>query len=111
MGTTLDIAIFQWEEGYANVRNLREPEVKRRLDRVVNAIHSELRKRLGSVFSVSELADLYGTGTDWCLELALDLSPEGGPPPNASTATDAAFYLYMREASDFAGGRVLPDRP
>jgi hypothetical protein len=29
-----------------------------------------------------------------------------GPPVDTAAVADAAFYLYMREASDFAGGRA-----
>ncbi len=55
----------------------------------------ELRKRLGSRFTVAELADLYAS------------SPDFGTDP--AWLVDAAFGRYAREASDFAGGRPLSD--
>ncbi len=55
----------------------------------------ELRKRLGSRFTVAELADLYAS------------SPDLGAEP--AWLVDAAFGRYAREASDFAGGRQLSD--
>jgi hypothetical protein len=55
----------------------------------------ELRKRLGSTFTVAELADLYAS------------SPDLGADP--AWLVDAAFGRYAREATDFAGGRPLSD--
>ena len=55
----------------------------------------ELRKRLGSRFTLEELADLYAS------------SPDFGADP--AWLVDAAFGRYAREATDFAGGRQLSD--
>jgi hypothetical protein len=100
-------AVFQWEEGYRRLAAARsEPAVYRLLGKLVVAVQDELRKRLGSSFSVVELASLYRQGTDWPTELALAAMPEEGVSVDPAVAADAAFYLYMREASDFAGGRV-----
>ena len=64
------------------------------------------RKRLGSTFSVEELAAVYREDTDWGLEVLIDALPDDNRVWDSSTVVDAAFYLYMREASDFAGGSV-----
>jgi hypothetical protein len=103
----IENAVFQWEEGYRRLENARsEPAVYRTLGRVVVAVQDELRKRLGSTFSVAELASLYREGTDWPVELAFAATPSDGTPVDPAVAADAAFFLYMREAFDFAGGRV-----
>jgi hypothetical protein len=100
-------AVFQWEDGYRRLEATRsEPAVYRRLGRAVVAVEDELRKRLGSRFSVAELASLYRQAADWSLDLALAAAPVEGQPVDPGVAADAAFYLYMREASDFAGGRA-----
>jgi hypothetical protein len=99
-------AVFQWEEGYRSLRETRsEPQVERALARTVVAIQDELRKRLGSTFRIAELAALYREGSDWTLDLALRTRPENLARWDPSVAVDGAFYLYMREAADFAGGR------
>jgi hypothetical protein len=101
-------AVFQWEEGYRRLQDARaEPALYRALGRTVVAVQNELRKRLGSRFSVSELAAVYREGTDWTLDFSMRSRPEdlGGWDPSA--AADAAFYLYSRQAADFAGGRAL----
>jgi hypothetical protein len=61
----------------------------------------ELRRRLGSSFVVDELADLYAAGTDW----ATDIAWRHAAGADATAVVDAAFCRYVREASDFAGGR------
>ena len=100
-------AVLQWEDGYRNLEAARsEPTLYRALGRAVVSVQEELRKRLGSRFSVRELASVYRQGTDWTLELSLAATPPGGQPVDTAVAADAAFYLYMREASDFAGGRA-----
>ena len=43
-------------------------------------------------------------GTDWMLELAQAVAPDAPSAWEASVA-DAAFARYLREATDFAGGR------
>jgi hypothetical protein len=100
-------AVFQWEEGYRRLEDARsEPALYRALARTVLSVQNELRKRLGSSFSVSELAALYREGTDWTLDHAMRARPEDLARWDPAVAADAAFYLYMRQASDFAGGRA-----
>lgn len=102
----LENALFQWEDGYRRMQALSDPRERRLADRVVEAVRVELRRRIGPTFSAAELAELYGRGTDWCLQVAIDVAPaaEG----DAQSLADAAFWLYLRGAVDFAGGRQLP---
>lgn len=67
-----------------------------------DAVLHELRKRLGGVFYLAELADLYGEGTDWASEVA----QRHAAGTDSSWAIDAAFASYARQAADFAGGRM-----
>jgi hypothetical protein len=100
-------AVLQWEEGYRRLEEARsEPPLYRALARAVVAVQDELRKRLGSAFSVAELAALYRDGTDWTLDRAMSARPDDLGRWDPTIAGDAAFYLYMREAADFAGGRA-----
>ena len=97
-------AIYQWDEGR---RRLHEaPSVRRAaLERVTDQIVAELRRRLGGRFTTGELTDLYEQGTDWCLDVAVAAAPEDPHAWETGTVADAAFSRYVREASDFAGGR------
>ena len=85
-------ALFQWEEGARRLRDLDDDRLRRRLEGRIEAIIAELRRRLGSRFSVEELADLYG---------------EDSVAPGTDTwLVDAAFHRYVREAENFAGGKA-----
>jgi hypothetical protein len=94
-------ALYQWEEGARRVAAAQEPE-RSRLERAAGEVVEELRRRLGSSFLLGELADLYGSGTDWAGELAFRRGAGG----ESSSVVDAAFARYAREASDYAGGRL-----
>jgi hypothetical protein len=104
MSYPLENALFQWEEGYRELQALGDPKERRLADRVVDAVREELRRRIGPTFSATELAELYGRGTDWCQQIAIDVAPSASDP---QTLADAAFWLYLRSAGDFAGGRQL----
>jgi hypothetical protein len=106
MGYPLENALFQWEEGWRTLQAIDNPPARRAADRVVDAVREELRRRIGPTFSAAELADLYGRGTDWCQQVAIDAVPSLEIDPQS--LADAAFWLYLRGASDFAGGRRLP---
>ncbi len=106
MSYPLENALFQWEEGWRELQAIDDPRQRRHADRVVAAVQDELRRRIGPTFSAAELADLYGRGTDWCLRAATDVSPVLASNPRSFA--DAAFWLYLRGATDFAGGRRLP---
>ena len=102
MSYSLENARFQWEEGWRRVREgADDPARRRALDRISIVIREELRRRLGAGFTAEQLAEAYGAGTDWCLDLAYEIG-EGIDDP--SDAVDAAFWEQLRFARDFAGG-------
>jgi hypothetical protein len=97
-------AIYQWQQGERRLR-AGAPEHARVQQRVTDALVAELRRRLGGRFSTQELVELYERGTSWCLQIAMRLAPEDPSAWEAGVVVDAAFGRYLREASDFAGGR------
>ena len=104
---TFETAIQQWRAGERRLAAAPGDE-RRVLDRVVDAIVAELRRRLGGPFTADELAELYDRGTSWTLQLAASVAPEDPAAWEADVA-DAAFARYLREATDYAGGRRLLD--
>jgi len=105
MAYAIQNAMFQWEEGRRRLRELSEdPAARRRADRIVEATREELRRRVGITFTAAELADCYSQGTEWCLQLAMEIAPGTA---DAQALADAAFWLHLQNASDFAGGRGL----
>lgn len=104
MSYPLENALFQWEEGWHRIRDLRdEPATARAADRALAALADELRRRIGPTFTADELAQLYAEGTDWCSAVVL----EAGADVEPQLLADAAFWLYLRGARDFSGGRQL----
>lgn len=93
-------ALFQWEDGS---RRLLAAEGRERAqsERRLGLVMDELRRRLGSTFTVEELADFYGEGASWADELVgID-----------SWIVDAAFGRYVREAKNYAGGMARSQVP
>jgi hypothetical protein len=97
-------AIYQWQQGERRLQAV-PPERRALLERVVEVLVAELRRRLGGRFYSEELAQLYGLGTSWCLQLAMDTAPGDPWAWDTGVVVDAAFGRYLREASDYAGGR------
>src|SRR3954464_7525351 len=107
----LDNALFQWEEGAGRLRELdaSDSRASRNARRAVEAIRDELRRRIGPTFSAQELADLYGRGTDWCLEAARMAAPMSAADLDSQAIVDGAFNEYLRGARDYSGGRVIAE--
>ncbi|SRR5271166_5392142 len=101
---SFETAFYQWQQGERRLRDA-PAERKRLLERVTDAIVAELRRRLGGRFSSEELVALYEQGTSWCLQAAMKVAPEDPWAWEAGVVTDGAFARYVREASDYAGGR------
>jgi hypothetical protein len=102
-----DNAIYQWRQG--ECRLSRAPAERRPLlQSIADTLVVELRKRLGGRFSAEELAELYEHGTSWCLQLAMEIAPGDPWAWDSRVVVDAAFARYLREAVDYAGGRLIP---
>ena len=104
---SFETALYQWQQGERRLR-AAPPERRRLLERVTDALVAELRRRLGGRFSAGELAELYDAGTAWCLQVAMRIAPEDPWAWDAGVVADAAFARYVREAADYAGGRLDP---
>jgi hypothetical protein len=105
-----ETAMDQWQAG---MRRLAEatPEERPTLERVTRRIENELRRRLGGPFRTGELVELYDReGTGWCTDVAVQAAPEEPWAWDARIVADAAFGRYVREAGDFAGGRLTSAR-
>ena len=82
---------------------------RRTIERIVDRAVAELRRRLGGPFTSTELAGLYDAqGTSWVTELASSIAPDA-PWAWDQRVADAAYARYLREASDYAGGRRFLD--
>ncbi len=103
--TTPSQLIGLWQEGEPRLR-AAGPAERPTLERVRDEIVLELRRRLGGPFTSDELAALYlEQGTDWCFQIAVRVAPNDPAAWDLTTVAGAAFARYLREASDYAGGR------
>jgi hypothetical protein len=92
---------LDWREGERRLRELERPR-QERCERVVERIVAELRRRLGSRFTTSELLELYSGSTAWTMALAVSVEP-GEPLAWEQWVADAAFGRYARGAADWQG--------
>jgi hypothetical protein len=105
-----ETAIEQWRSGERRLRDAPAHE-SMALEVVTDRVVAELRRRLGGPFTVDELVDLYDQGTSWTLDLAYAAAPGAPWAWDQRTIADAAFGRYLREATDYAGGRRIEPDP
>lgn len=103
-----ETAAFDWRAADRRVEQT-PPDERFAMERVIEAIVAELRRRIGITFTVDELTDLHDQGTDWCLDVAQRVAPDAPWAWEAAIVVDAAFHRFLREATDYAGGRRLWD--
>ena len=94
-----------WQEGQRRLRDA-DPGDRPALERVIDALVLELRRRLGGTFTSDELARLYvEQGIDWCFDIAVRVAPDHPAAWDLATVAGCAFSRYVRMASDYGGGR------
>jgi hypothetical protein len=99
----LELARQQWQDGNRRVEETRSNgERYRDVSQQVDVVVAGLRKRVGQVFTLGELADAYEGADEWARELIEDASePDAAPTAEAGTVADAAFHHYARGAVDY----------
>jgi hypothetical protein len=91
----------QWKAGHRRFEEeARDPARRLRLLGHLETISDELRKRIGSTFTLAELADVYAGAEDWVRE-ALAEAGAPGWPRDLALVSDEAFHLYARGATDY----------
>ena len=103
MSADLESARRDWEEGYRRFREeSREPGRADRMHLELEAVTDELRKRLGSTFTLQELSAEYRQADAWAYAVVAERAPAPGWPATLSIVEGAAFFLYSRGALDYA---------
>jgi hypothetical protein len=98
----LDLARQQWEDGHRRVERVRGERTRYvRLTSQVDLLVAALRKRVGQVFTLDELAVAYDGADEWARTLLDDAEPEAPVTTEPGTLADAAFHAYARGASDY----------
>jgi hypothetical protein len=92
---------LEWEEAY---RRLAEEAQDERLEEALRlqleAVTSQLRRRVGGAFTLRELSDEYGRADAWVRHELAELGLAGWPR-TLSLVEGAAFHLYSRGAVDY----------
>ena len=102
MQVDVDTTRVEWERAYRDLEEVaRDPAQEHRVRAELDAIVSELRKRIGGAYTMSELVDAYGGADLWAREVLAELGVPGWPR-TLTLVEGAAFYLYSRGAVDYA---------
>jgi hypothetical protein len=102
MSAAVESARSQWLEGDRRLAGIARSDraAYARLLGQIEVVTEEIRKRIGQVFTLAELAALYGTSERWVRE-ALDERGVRVRPGDEAVAQDAAFHLAARAALDY----------
>ena len=102
MTADVESARRDWEDGHRRLlAATNDPIGSDRLHQQVDVILAELRKRVGTIFTIAQLADAYAKSESWLLETIDERAPVPGWPRTVALAGDAAFHLYARGAVDY----------
>jgi hypothetical protein len=97
----LEIMRQEWELAYRNLLDaVRDPADEQHVRPQLDAITSELRRRIGGVFTLGELAEEYGAADTWAREVLADQAAPDWPR-TLTLVEGAAFHLYARGAVDY----------
>ena len=100
--TTVSAARREWADGHRRfVREARDPSRVDALHRQREAVLEELRRRVGGIFTLAELASAYDDAERWLREVIDERAPSRGGVRTMSIAGDAAFHAYSRGAQDY----------
>lgn len=92
-------ALFDWQEGTRRLAAVA-PVGRGACEAVVDAVQRELQRRLGTSFTVADLARAYADASSWFLPVALDVAPRVPQAHDSAITMDAAFARFMRRAQD-----------
>jgi hypothetical protein len=100
VSATTESAKQEWEKAYRSYVDVSDPALGDRLARQVEAITTEIRRRVGGTFTIGELADEYVHADVWARHV---LSEQGirDWPRTLTLVEGAAFHLYARGAVDY----------
>jgi hypothetical protein len=105
VSTSIDIesARRDWEDGYRRLVAAagREPLQADRLHGQLDLVTDELRRRVGSTFTIADLARAYPDSERWMRVVVEEAGARPGWARSLAMVGDAAFHLYARGAVDY----------
>ena len=101
MSADLESARLEWEHAYRDLAEVaRDPALEERVHMQLDALTTELRRRVGGTFTLRELADAYVAADGWARHFLAEQAAPGWPRTLA-LVEGAAFHLYARGAVDY----------
>jgi hypothetical protein len=98
----VELARQQWQDGNRRVESARSDRGRYlELTGQVETLIAALRRRVGQIFTLAELADAYDGADHWTADVLDDAAPDDAPAAEPGTVADAAFHLYARGATDY----------
>lgn len=95
-------ARHEWEDAYRRLGEAqRDPRAADGLRLQLRVVTEELRKRVGSTFTLDELAAEYLRADDWARAAVEEHASAPGWPSTLAFVEGAAFHLYARGATDY----------
>jgi hypothetical protein len=101
---TVDVASarHEWEDAYRRLGEAqRDPRAADSLRLQLRIVTDELRKRIGSTFTLGELAAEYLRADDWVRATVEEHASSPGWASSLTIVEGAAFHLYARGATDY----------
>ena len=99
----VDSARRDWEDAFRCLEEeSRDPARGERLWLQLEVVSDELRKRVGSRFTLQELASAYHGSDVWVRDVVGVRAGTPGWPRTLSVVEGAAFHMYSRGALDYA---------
>jgi hypothetical protein len=101
VSSDLESARLEWEHAYRDLAGVaRDPVLEERVRMQLDAVTTELRRRVGGTFTLSELAHEYVVADGWAREVLAEQAAPGWPR-TLTLVEGAAFHLYARGAVDY----------
>jgi hypothetical protein len=98
----LTLVRHEWEDGALRLEAERgDPRRYARLVQQLEIVTDELRKRVGGVYTLAELAHAYADADRWARPAVEERAPSPGWPRDLALILAAAFYAYQRGAVDY----------
>jgi hypothetical protein len=102
VGADVESARRDWEDAYRRLGEAsRDPQRAEGLHLQLKVVTEELRKRVGSIYTLGELAAEYRGADHWVRDVVAEKAAAPGWLPALSIVEGAAFLLYSRGAVDY----------
>lgn len=102
MTVALENTRQEWEDSHRRLEaQAGDRDQYERLLEQVEAVTAALRRRIGSTYTLAELADEYGRAERWTRDAVADAGAPRGWPRTLALVEGAAFFVYARGAVDY----------